>query len=304
MKENRLKYLLAAVSATSLWGFFSITLRKLKAYPSDQILHYRIFTSLAIIWLIILIFRKKELKADVQLMKSYSPEQRKKVIWLTLLAGVLITGNWYSFIYAVNHINLTSAAFAYMVCPLITAMGGFLLLKEHLTPLKLLALGVALLSILILAQGSLRDVLWAIGIAVLYAFYLIIQRIIQGIDKLNMLGVHLIISAIFTLPFFIYHYNGMPTDLNFWVNIVIIAVVYTIIPLFLSLYALIGIPSSTMGIIIYTNPIVAFAVAFFYFHETINHLQVIAYSMLVVAIIVFNWNLLAGLLFKSKKESI
>lgn len=304
MNESRLKYFLAAITATGLWGFFSIPLRNLQEYPSDQILHYRIFTSLVFTWIVILIFRKKQLKADLANMRKQSPEKRKKIIWLTLLAGVLVTGNWFSFIYAVNHVSLTSAAFAYMVCPLVTAMGGFILLKEHLTNYKLAALIIAVLSILILAQGSPRDVWWSVFIATLYAFYLIIQRVVVEIDKFNMLGIQLILSTILMLPLFIYHYNGIPTDWNFWLNIVVIAILFTIIPLYLSLYSLIGLPSSTMGILIYTNPIVAFAVAFFYFHESINSHQLIAYLLLFIAVVVFNWGMLADMIYKSKKQVV
>src|SRR6476661_2675750 len=184
---GRLKYFIAAVVSTSMWGFFSIPLRNLKAYPSEQILHYRVFTSLLITWAVILLFRRKNLKADLTYLKEETPKMRRKLFWLTLIAGVLITGNWFSFIYVVNHVNLKSAAFAYMVCPLVTALGGFFILKEHLTPLKLTAIGIAVISILLLATGSLRDVMWSVFVASLYAFYLIIQRVIIKIDKFNML---------------------------------------------------------------------------------------------------------------------
>lgn len=281
-----------------MWGFFAIPLRNLKEYPAEEILHYRIFTSLLITWAIIFIFRRSELIADVSYFRLETRQNRSRTIWLTMLAGLLITGNWFSFIYAVNNINLKSAAFAYMVCPLITAMGGFLILKEHLSSIKLTAIGIAVISILILAQGSLTDVLWSVFIASLYAFYLIIQRVMTTIDKFNMLGIHLLIAAILMLPLFIYHFNQFPTAASFWINIVIISVFFTIIPLFLSLYALIGMPSSTLGIIIYVNPIVAFAVAFFYFHEGIDVHQLLAYSLLTVAVIIFNWNVINGLLVK------
>lgn len=294
-----MKYFLAAVISVSMWGFFSIPLRNLQEYPSEEILHYRIFTSLIITWMIIFLFKKKDLRTDIAFLKSESPPERKRIFWLTIAAGVLITGNWFSFIYAVNHVSLTSAAFAYMVCPLITAMGGFLILKEHLSPIKLVAIGIALISILLLAQGSLRDVLWSVFIASLYAFYLIIQRVVNKVDKLNMLGVQLLISFVIMFPFFIYHFITFPTDLYFWVNILIISVVFTIIPLFLSLYALVGLPSSTLGIIIYLNPIVAFAVAFVYFNESVNSFQIYAYSLLVAAVIIFNWGIIGGLFQKS-----
>ena len=298
MNSGRLKYFLAAVISVSMWGFFSIPLRNLQEYPSIDILHYRIFVSLIITWLIILVFKKKDLRNDIAFIKSKSKPERKKILLLTLGAGVLITGNWFSFIYAVNHVSLTSAAFAYMVCPLITAMGGFFILKEHLSPTKLVAIGIALVSILILAQGSLRDVLWSVFIASLYAFYLIIQRVVNNVDKLNMLGVQLLISFLIMFPLFLYDFSAFQTDLNFWINILIISVVFTIIPLFLSLYALVGLPSSTLGIIIYLNPIVAFAVAFLYFNETANSFQVYAYALLAAAVVIFNWGIIGSLFQK------
>lgn len=293
---------MAAIISVSMWGFFSIPLRNLQKYPSEEILHYRIFTSLIITWLIIFIFKKKHLRDDIAFLKSESPDERKRIYWLTLAAGILITGNWFSFIYAVNHVSLTSAAFAYMVCPLITAMGGFLILKEHLSRIKLIAIGIALISILILAQGSLREVLWSVFIASLYAFYLIIQRVVNKVDKLIMLGIQLLISFVIMFPLFVYHFTALPTDPFFWINILIISVVFTIIPLFLSLYSLVGLPSSTLGIIIYLNPIVAFAVAFFYFDEQVSTFQIYAYALLVAAVITFNWNIIGSLFQKSYQK--
>lgn len=255
-------------------------------------------------WLYILLFRKKQVKADFKFIAEQDKFSRKKTIWLSLLAGVLITGNWFTFIYAVNNVNIKSAAFAYMVCPLITAMGGFFILKEKLTNTKLIALGLASISIIILATGSLKDVLWSILIASLYSFYLIIQRVMQGIDKFNMLGLHLLIATLLMLPFFIYEFQGLPNDLRFWLTIIVISIFFTIIPLFLSLYALIGMPSSTLGIIIYINPIVAFAVAFFYFHEGISMFQLYSYALLFMAVIVFNWAILKEIIIKSPTKSI
>ncbi len=296
MKAGRIKYFLAALSAVITWGFFSIPLRFIKEYSPEDILHYRIFTSLIITWLVIFLFRRKNLTSDLAHLKGESLGERKRIIWLTLLAGLLITGNWFTYIYAVNEVSLKSAAFAYMVCPLITALGGFTILREPLSKPKLIAICIAIISIIILAQGSLRDVLWSVFIASLYAFYLIIQRVMGKIDKLVMLGSHLLIATIITLPLFLFNFESLPQDLHFWVIIVIISVVFTVIPLFLSLYALIGMPSSTLGIIIYLNPIVAFAVAFFYFHEGINPHQLYAYSMLFAAVIVFNWGTIKELI--------
>lgn len=284
--------MVAAFLSVAIWGFFSIPLRNLKAFPSEEILYYRIFTSLVVIWIAILLFRRKALKQDLVYFKSIASKEKQIIIYQIFGATILLTLNWYTFIYAVNHVSLQSAAFAYMVCPLITAFGGFLILKEELSKLKLFALAIALSSIVMLATGSFIDVVWSVGIAALYAFYLIIQRKMQHLDKLNVLALQITLAVLFMLPFYLYHHEAFPEGVWFWSNIVVIAAVFTVIPLFLSLYALIGIPSSTLGIIIYLNPIIAFTVAIVYFDEKINSHQVFAYLLLLFAVLLFNWHLI------------
>lgn len=288
MRPGRIKYFVAAISSAIIWGFVFIPLRNLRAYPADQILHYRILASLIITWLIMMLFRRSKIKEDLSYLRAQSSKARRRLLILTITGGILVTGNWFSFIYAVNNISLKSAAFAYMVCPLITALAGFLILKEPLSKVKILALCIAAISILILAKGSSTEVMWSVFIASFYAFHLIIQRVILHIDKFNMLGIQLIIAAVLMLPLFIYHFTGLPNQPYFWGNIFVIAVVFTIIPLFLSMYSLIGLTSATSGILIYINPLISFAVAFFYFGETVSALQFFAYSLLIVAVIVFN----------------
>ncbi|TCC93527.1 permease [Pedobacter frigiditerrae] len=299
--KSKSRYLLAAFLSVAIWGFFSIPLRNLKAYPSEEILYYRTFTSLIVIWIAILLFRRKYLKQDIQYFKSVLPKQKKIIFWQIIGATILLTLNWYTFIYAINNVSIKSGAFAYMVCPLITAFGGFIILKEELSRIKLISLGIALLSIIMLATGSFIEVLWSVIIAALYAFYLIIQRKMQHLDKLNVLACQITLAAVLMLPFYIYHHQGFPTGGWFWGHIVVIAALFTVIPLFLSLYALIGIPSSTLGVIIYLNPIIAFTVAVLYFDEHISFHQLSAYLLLLFAVFLFNWNLIKDIFtFKRK----
>jgi len=290
--NKKAKGLIAAMSANIIWGFFSIALRFLKDYSVDQILYYRIFTSFIICWLVIAIFKRKQLISDLKQIEIDGEIPKAKFWFLMILSGILITLNWFTFIYVVNNVNLKSAAFAYMVCPLITALAGYIILKEELSRVKFIAIAIAIISIAILATGSFTDVLWSVITAAFYAFYLIIQRVIKNIDKLNLLGFHLIIAMIIIIPLFLLNAKPIPVSASFWVDIVIIAALFTLIPLLLSLYALNSLPSSTVGIIIYVNPIVAFGVAFFYFHETIKVNQLFAYILLAIAVVIFNWKII------------
>ena len=301
MEASRSKYLISAVSSAIIWGFFAFPLRNLKAYPAEQILYYRIFASLFVIWTAILLFRKKELKQDIIFFKERTPKQKKIIVLQIISATVLLFFNWFTYIYAINNVSIKSAAFAYMVCPLITAFGGFIILKEHLSRLQLIALATASVSIITLANASFIEVTWSVIIAALYAFYLIIQRKMQGFDKLNVLAVQITIAVVMMLPLYIYQHTAVPTETSFWINILVIAVIFTLIPLFLSLYALIGIPSSTLGIIIYVNPIIAFTVAIFYFNEKIDSSQLMAYLLLLFAIFLFNYKMVRDMLTFKKQ---
>ncbi len=296
--QGRLKYFSAAFFAAALWGFMAIPLREIKVWPAEDILYYRIFASGTLIWLFILIFRKKQLRADLRHVRNLPRSLRQQLMWLTLAASVLIVGNWFTFIYAVNHVSIQSAAFAYLVCPLLTTLAGFLILKEDLSTIKKISIGIALISVAMLAQGSLYEVSWSVGIASFYALYLVAQRVIQQVDKLTVLAVQLTICSLLILPFLLWQHHPLPMEPKFWLNIIVIAIIFTIIPLYMSMYALNGISSSTVGILLYVNPIIAFVVAVVYFHERIYPYQLLAYLVLFVAVFLFNWGTLRKVLHK------
>jgi chloramphenicol-sensitive protein RarD len=69
----------------------------------------------------------------------------------------------------------------------------------------------------------------------------------------------------------------------------VIAVVFTVLPLFLNLFALNRINSATIGILMYINPLINFSVAFIVFGETVNAIQLAGYFLIIVALVIFNF---------------
>ncbi|MBD3747975.1 MAG: EamA family transporter [Sphingobacteriales bacterium] len=300
--SDKAKGLIAALSANIIWGFVSLIFRALINYPTELILTYRIIIAFMVTWLFIAIYKRKQLIADLKSIR-FNREMPKVKFWMLLvLSGIGITGNWFAFIYVVNHINIKSGAFAYMICPLITALGGFILLKEELSRLKFFALALTTISIAILATEFFGNVLWSALIASFYATFMLIQRILKKIDRLNMLGFQLLIGLILVIPLMVFHPQAIPVDFSFWALIFVLALLFTLIPLLLSLFALGKLPSSTVGILLYINPIVAFSIAFFYFHEPIVFTQLLAYALLLVAVVVFNWKILKEIFMKKLKR--
>ncbi|WP_233789326.1 EamA family transporter [Sphingobacterium sp. HMA12] len=285
---SRGKYLFAAFLAPFIWGFMSIPVRWIREYPAEDILYFRIVAALAALWIYLLLFQRKTLRLDIHKFRELSKKGKIRQTGLTVLASLLIFGNWFTYIYAVNHISIQSAALAYLTCPLITATAACFILKEELRSIQKVALLIAFGSVCLLAKGSLHDVLWAVTIATCYAFYLIVQRVSTGFNKLNQLVVQLSICALFVVPKLVYNHHDIPTDPIFWGTIMLIAVIFTIIPLFLSMYALIGISSTTTGVLLYINPIIAFALAATYFQEPVPFIKYVAYGIILIAIVLFN----------------
>jgi chloramphenicol-sensitive protein RarD len=122
-----------------------------------------------------------------------------------------------------------------------------------------------------------------------YALYLITQRKNQGFDRMIMLGIQVLFSFLILTVFSGYLITAVPVAFEFYYVILVIAVVFTVVPLFLNLFALNRINSATIGILMYINPLINFSVAFVVFNETVNTLQLLGYGIILVALVLFNY---------------
>lgn len=282
------KYYLAAVTAFMIWGFFSFGLKPLHSYPSPDILFYRVFTCITLMVIINLAVRRNKVRETRSYLKALSPKERRNQ-WL-LIAGssVLLTANWGLFIYVMNQISVKAASFAYLVCPILTTVFAFIILKEKLTKIQWLAVTMSFISCAILSYNDLHDAMFSIIVAATYALYLVLQKRITMPDRFILLTLQIGITALIILPFYPAYSGPVPQSPEFYSFILLIAVLFTIIPMFLNLFAMKGINSSTVGILIYLNPLIAFALAIFYYKEEITFEQILAYSLILVSIVVFN----------------
>lgn len=285
---NLSKYYVSALSSFAIWGFFSLALKALHDYPSLDILFYRVFFCAVFMLVIGLVFRTKVLKHNIELFKALSPKQKKQAILQTLTGGLLLTANWFFFIYAVNHISVKAGALAYLVCPILTTVLAYFILQEKLNRWQWIAVALSAFSCMLLSINHVADLLYSLIIASSYALYLVIQRKNFGFDKFILLTLQISFSAVILLPFYPEYSAAIPSEYSFYLIITFIAVIFTIMPLFMNLYALQGVNSSTMGILLYINPLIGFMIAVFYFKEEITVLQLLAYGIILLAIILFN----------------
>lgn len=290
MRPN--KYYLAAFSAFFIWGFFSLALKPLHNYPSLDILFYRVFFSVVATVLINIVFRRNVLQQNWNHFKSMTPKQQQSSVFLTLTGGILLSSNWFVFIYVVNHISVKAASLTYLICPILTTVFAFFILKEKLSKWQWIAVMISVFSCVLVSLNHFDDIFYSFIAAATYAFYLISQRKNSGLDKFLILTIQLLFVAIILLPFYPIYSGPIPTEPFFYGCLFVIIVFFTIIPLHLNLYALKGINSSAVGIMIYINPIINFLLALFYYKEQVTRLQLFSYFLILVSIVVFNGKLI------------
>ena len=296
---NTLRYYLAAICAFTLWGTFSLVLKPLHSFASSDILFYRVFSCAIIMTVVSVLFKRKTLKDNLNYFKSIPKKNKKDLIILNVGSSILLTANWFSFIYVMNHVSVRATSVAYLVCPIITTILAYFLLKDKLTRLQWLSVFLSFLGCLLLSYANIIDMFYSSLIGFTYAAYLVSQNKNKQFDKFLVLNFHILLSALILLPFFPFYSGSLITDLKFYFYIEIIAVMYTIVPLLLNLYALSGISSSKVGMILNINPIIAFVLAGVVYHEPLGILQIFSYSLIFLAVIVFNGKEIFRL--KSKK---
>lgn len=282
------KYYLAVISAFTIWGFFSLILKSLSAFPAFDILIYRAAVSVFIMLLVSFVLRPKVLKKNINLYKTLPKKTKHKVLIVNLLSGIFLALNWFVFIYVMNNVSVSATSLAYLICPILTMVLAYLILKEKLFKIQWFSAALSLISCLILSFGSFIDLFYSMIIAFTYAIYLVLQRKNQDMDRFLVLTFQIGVAIILLLPFSPNYISNVEKTSFFYIMIALIAVVFTIIPMYLNIYALKGLNSAVVGIFIYLNPIINFLIAVFYFKEHISFLQGLSFSLIGISVIIFN----------------
>lgn len=286
------KHYASAVIAFLIWGFFPMVLRKINTHSAGEILYFRILFSLLALVVILFGFMRKKTSDNFMLLKVITPQARRAVIFLTLSGGALLTVNWLVFIYVVNEVNIRTASFSYLICPVVTAVLGYILLKEKMAFVQWLAILLCAVSCVLMGINNISELGYSLLIAFSYALYLISQRKNQGFNRMIVLGVQVLFAFLIMNLFFSQLIGNIAVDTEFYATTLCIALIFTILPLFLNLYALNKINAATIGVLMYLNPLVNFITAFLVFKESASSVQVIGYAAIAIALVLFNYPVL------------
>ena len=107
-----------------MWGAFPLYFPLLEPAGAFEILAHRIVWSAVVTTLLVLGLRKtRQLRAIVA---------DRRTLGFLALASVVITVNWTTYIWSVNHGHVVEASLGYFINPLVTVQLGVAVFRERL----------------------------------------------------------------------------------------------------------------------------------------------------------------------------
>lgn len=297
------KHYLAAIGSFTIWGTFSLALRTMTAFEPSTILYFRVLISALLLLLFFAFIKRKTLVENVHILRSYTAKEQVKTWFFLVVGGLLLAINWLVFIHVINHVSIKTASFSYFICPVLTAVLAYIFLKEKLSTIQWISVAICAASCFLIGRDSLKDAGYSLIIASSYAIYLIVLKQIKGLDKLVIMLFQIGTALMIITPFYGYLVPHTPTDVYFYLGTAGIAFLFTVFPMNLQLFALQRLNSSTIGILMYINPMMNFLIGVLVFHEKISLYQGIGYALILGAVVLFNYHVLKLLLTKDKASA-
>lgn len=271
-----------AAVAYVIWGLFPLYWHALAHVPPLEVLMHRIVWSCVLLGGVLVVTR--------QWGSLLSAARNPRVLGIYSLAAVLVSINWFVYVWAVGQGFVVETSLGYFINPLISVLLGVVLLRERLRRAQWVAVGLAALGVayLTVSHGQLPWI--ALSLAISFALYGFVKKLsplgsVQGLAlETGLLGVpalaYLVVGPASPGGAFI---GASPATAALLVG----AGVATTVPLLLFGSAARRIPLVWIGLMQYIAPTIQFALGILVFHETMTAERLIGFSAVWVALVVF-----------------
>jgi chloramphenicol-sensitive protein RarD len=275
----------AAVGAYAIWGLFPAFWPMLApAVPVEVLAHRIAWTAVLMIVVISLVRGWPELRA-------LAPRG-----WaMVAAAGVLITINWGLYIYAVFDGQIVEAALGYFMSPLVSVLLGVLVLRERLNRVQWAAVALGIAAVVVIAIENGRPPWIALTLAASFGTYGLIKRTVPLSATGSVTAEGLVLGPIAVAVIVWFQVAGGGTMVGHGpvhLLLLIAAGPVTAIPLLLYGVAARRVPLSTIGVLMYLNPILQFVWGVFVVHEAMPATRWIGFALVWVALTVFTVDLI------------
>ena len=275
--------MLYAAGAYALWGLVPVYFKALQHVPPLEILAHRIVWSLVFL-AIVLAWRRQWAWIGAVL-------RRPRVLAGFIASAILISINWFIYIWAVNNGRVIDASLGYFINPLINVLLGFLLLHERLRPgqwatVALAAGGVAWLT----WQGG--HLPWiALTLAITFGTYGLLRKTaaLGALEGLSLETLILFPAALgYLIVLTLHGHNSFATapDSTKW--LLVAAGPITAIPLLMFAAGARRIPLSLLGLLQYIGPTLQLLLGVWLYHEPFGGPRLVGFAMIWAALALYS----------------
>ena len=283
MKKNLFKGISFTVGASIWWGVIGVIYFKFVSFasPIELTIHRTIWTALLLLITTSYYSKWSEFKNVI----------KKKInILILLITGLLVSLNWFTWLYAVKTNNLLDSALGYYIFPILSVFLGIIFLNEKYNRNKIISVCLVILALLYFLI-KLGQIPWiGITVALTFSLYGLIRKKVKVSSDIGLLIETLILTPIALLLFvFLVQNNLNVFSLNepvlsfylFWAGLM------TLIPLFWYTkgFGLIGIGPASM--IFFLTPTAQFLLGLYYFDEPLILDELIAFIFIWIAVIIY-----------------
>ncbi len=289
------KGILAGIGAHILWGLFPIYWRLLEQDPAIEILAHRMVWSLVFVAGILTV--QKEWRWLGEVLRN-----RRTVVIYTL-AAILLSFNWYTYIWAINAGYVVEASLGYFINPLVNFLLGVIFLGEKLRGGQVAAVILAGLGVVYLTvnYGSLPWI--SLVLAFTFGMYALIKKT-APLESMHGFSLETMVLFLPALAYLFYRdASGVGAFVHQGVLVTVLLILagpVTSIPLLMFGYAARKIPLSMLGFIQYITPTMQFILGVFVYFEPFPKARLVGFSIIWLALLVYS---LEGIWFNRKPKA-
>jgi chloramphenicol-sensitive protein RarD len=274
--------LLCATLAYLIWGLFPLYFKAIQFLPAGEIVLHRIVWALLFLAGILLWRRQWQWLAQLR---------QARLVAGFALSALLLSINWFVYIWAANSDRVVDASLGYFINPLINVLLGVLVLHERLrisqwVCIALAGAGVAWLTV---AAGQLPWV--ALTVALTFGIYGLLRKTAQlgALEGLTLETALLFPFALIGLTVLsLNQHSGFEHASWGMQTTVILAGPITAIPLLLFASAARKITMVQLGLLQYIGPTVQLCLAIGLWHEPFGIDRQIGFGLIWLALILFS----------------
>ena len=283
MNKNLFKGSMFTVGASIWWGIIGVLYFKFVSFASalELTIHRTIWT--AVLLLITTSYFSK--------WNEFNKVIKNRInIFILFITALLISINWFTWLYAVKTNNLLDSALGYYIFPILSVFFGIIFLKEKYNKNKIISV-LFVVAALIYLLIKLGQVPWiGITVAITFSLYGLIRKKVKVSTDTGLLIETLLISPIAIILFiFLIKNNANIFSMSepvlsfylFWAGFM------TLIPLFWYTkgFELIGIGPASM--VFFLTPTAQFFLGLYYFNEPLMLDKLISFVFIWIAVVIY-----------------